>query len=138
MNAKEYLEQIETLDIKIRQMEDQLECMRETAGGAAAIRYDKDRVQITISDSPLERDVIKLIELEEDLLVMKLRCRSLVSEAKAMIQSLENENDRIVLTMHYLKFYSFGRMSTELCKDIRWLKRVHNRAIDALNMLYNC
>ena len=136
MNAKEYLEQIESLTIRIEQMENRLECMRETAGGAAAIRYDKERVQTTIANSPLERDVLRIIELSDDIFELKMKWQALVAEAKEKINALENENDRIVLTMHYIQSYSFGRMSAELCKDIRWLKRVNNRALDAMDMLY--
>ena len=36
MTAKEYLEQIESLSIRIDQMQNRLDCMRETAGGGAA------------------------------------------------------------------------------------------------------
>ena len=136
MTAKEYLDEIRVITERIKQKEIQLECLRETAGGAAAIRYDKDRVQTTIADSPLERDVLRIIELSDDIFEMKMKWQALVAEAKEKINALENENDRIVLTMHYIQAYSFGRMSAELCKDIRWLKRVNNRALDAMDMLY--
>lgn len=137
MTAKEYLEQIEQYSIKIKQTELELECLRETAGGASAIRYDKDRVQVSIVDGHLERNVMMIIDLEEKLFVLKMKYRTLVAEASRMIQSLENENDRIVLKLHYIDFYSFNRMAAELNKDVRWLKRVHNRALDSFKMLYN-
>lgn len=137
MTAKEYLEQIEQYSIKIKQTELELECLRETAGGASAIRYDKDRVQVSIVDGPLERNVMMIIDLEEKLFVLKMKYRALVAEASRIIQSLENENDRIVLKLHYIDFYSFNRMAAELNKDVRWLKRVHNRALDSFKMLYN-
>lgn len=137
MTAKEYLEQIEQYSIKIKQTELELECLRETAGGASAIRYDKDKVQVSIVDGPLERNVMIIIDLEEKLFVLKMKYRTLVAEASRIIQSLENENDRIVLKLHYIDFYSFNRMAAELNKDVRWLKRVHNRALDSFKMLYN-
>ena len=137
MTAKEYLEQIEQYSIKIKQTELELECLRETAGGASAIRYDKDRVQVSIVDGPLERNVMMIIDLEEKLFVLKMKYRTLVEEASRIIQSIENENDRIVLKLHYIDFYSFNRMASELNKDVRWLKRVHNRALDSFKMLYN-
>ena len=137
MTAKEYLEQIEQYSIKIKQTELELECLRETAGGASAIRYDKDRVQVSIVDGPLERNVMMIIDLEEKLLVLKMQYSTLVAEANRIIQKLDNENDRMVLKMHYINLYSFNKMASELNKDVRWLKRVHNRALDSFEILYN-
>ena len=76
MRAKEYLEQVDILSTKIRQMEQRLECMRETAGGAAAIRYDKDNVQISVQSDTLEKNVIRLIEMQEKIFEQKVKMES--------------------------------------------------------------
>lgn len=136
MNAKEYLEQIESLTIRIEQMENRLECMRETAGGSAAIRYDKLNVQISAQPDIMERNVLRLMDLEDKLLVMKLKYETLKHDVTCLIERLENENDKAVLKMHYVYGYSFNRISAELGKDIRWMKRVHSRALNSFEMLY--
>lgn len=136
MNAKQYLRQIEELDIKIKQKQEQLDCLRETAGGAAAIRYDKMNVQVTVIPDIVERNVMKLIELDEQIFVLKMQYRTLRNEAISRIDALDNENEKVILKLHYIEFYSFRKISAELGKDIRWMKRVHSRALKSFDMLY--
>ena len=137
MTAKEYLKRIELLDIMIRQREEQLNSLRETAGGAAAIRYDKLNVQISAQPDIMERNVLRLMDLEDKLLVMKLKYETLKHDVTFLIDRLENENDKTVLKMHYVYGYSFNRISAELGKDIRWMKRVHARALNSFEILYS-
>ena len=137
MTAKEYLKQIEALDIKIRQKQDQLDCLKETAGGNAAIRYDKLNVQITVAPDMMERNVLRMVELEDELFAYKTRYNSIKKEAIGKINMLENENEKAILKMHYIDLYSFKRISVELGKDIRWMKRVHSRALKSFDMLYS-
>lgn len=137
MNAKQYLRQIEELDIKIKQKQEQLDCLRETAGGAAAIRYDKMNVQVTVIPDIVERNVMKLIELDEQIFVLKMQYRTLRNEAISRIDALDNENEKVILKLHYIEFYSFRKISAELGKDIRWMKRVHSRALKSFDMLYS-
>lgn len=72
MTAKAYLEEIGVITERIKQKEIQLECLRETAGGAAAIRYDKVQIQNSAVGDILEKKVIELIELEERIMVEKV------------------------------------------------------------------
>lgn len=136
MTAKEYLNQIMMLSDAISHLESKIECLRETAGGSAAIRYDKLNVQISAQPDIMERNVLRLMDLEDKLLVMKLKHETLKHDVTCLIERLENENDKTVLKMHYVYGYSFNRISAELGKDIRWMKRVHSRALESFEMLY--
>ena len=72
MNAQKYLQQIKVLDTKIKQKEEQIEYLKEAAGGAGAIRYDKEKIQVSMTDSKLEQMVIEYMQLEQEVQEQKL------------------------------------------------------------------
>ena len=136
MNAKEYLEQIETLDIKIKQKEDQLECLRETAGGAAAIRYDKENVQMSISSDIVERNVIRLIEMEEKIFIEKVRLETLKNTIIEQIQGLEDNRYIQILYLRYVKMEKFMEISKQTDYDYDYVRVLHGEALGYFETRY--
>lgn len=136
MNAKEYLEQIETLDIKIRQMEEQLECMRETAGGAAAIRYDKENVQVSVVSDIVERNVIRLIEMQEKIFAEKVRLEALKNTIVEQIQSLDDNRYIQILYLRYVKQEKFLDISKQTDYDYDYVRVLHGEALGYFEMRY--
>ena len=129
MTAKEYLKQIEELDIKIRQKEEQLACLRETAGGAAAIRYDKMNVQIMVAKDMMERNVIKLLDLEEKVFADKLRMESLKDQIIDEIQSLDDKRYVDVLFRRYVKYQKFEQIALDMSYDYDYIRVLHGEAL---------
>lgn len=136
MNAKEYLEQIESLDIKIRQKEDQLACLRETAGGAAAIRYDKENVQLSITSDIVERNVIRLIEMEEQIFAEKVRLEGLKATIIGQIQSLEDNRYIQILYLRYVKMEKFMEISKQTDYDYDYVRVLHGEALGYFQTRY--
>ena len=129
MTAKDYLRQIEELDIKIRQKEDQLACLRETAGGAAAIRYDKMNVQIMVAKDMMERNVLKLLELEEKIFADKVRMESLKDRIIDEIQSLDDKRYVDVLFRRYVKYQKFEQIALDMSYDYDYIRVLHGEAL---------
>ena len=136
MNAKEYLEQIESLDIKIKQKEEQLECLRETAGGAAAIRYDKENVQVSCVTDIVERNVIKLVELEEQIFTEKVRLESIKNTIIEQIQGLEDNRYIQILYLRYVKMLKFMEISKQTDYDYDYVRVLHGEALGYFEMRY--
>lgn len=136
MNAKEYLEQIETLDIKIKQKEDQLECLRETAGGAAAIRYDKENVQVSIANDIVERNVLRLIEMEEAIFVEKVRLEALKNTIIEQIQGLDDNRYIQILYLRYVKNERFEKISVDMSYDYTYTRSLHGEALGMFEIKY--
>lgn len=135
MTAKEYLEQIEVLDIKIRQKEEQLACLRETAGGAAAIRYDKDHVQVS-ADDIMAKNVIKLIELEDKILEDKIRLASLRDQIIDQIQALDDSRYIEILYLRYVKYERFEKISLDMSYDYTYTRSLHGEALGMFEVKY--
>ena len=142
MTAKEYLKRIELLDIMIRQREEQLNSLRETAGGAAAIRYDKLNVQMSVSPDMMERNVIKLLDLEEKIFADKVRLESLKNEIVEQIQSLDDNRYVDVLFRRYVRFQKFEQIALDMSYDYVYIRELHGEALGAFeqahkNILHN-
>lgn len=137
MNAKEYLEQIETLDIKIRQKEEQLACMRETAGGAAAIRYDKENVQVSVQNDIVERNVIRLIEMEDKIFAEKVKLQAVRNQIIEQIQSLDDSRYINVLYLRYVKYERFEKISVDMSYDYTYTRSLHGEALGMFEVKYS-
>ena len=136
MTAKEYLKQIEALDIKIRQKQDQLECLKETAGGNAAIRYDKLNVQITVAPDMMERNVLRMVELEEKIWADKLKMETLKDQIIDQIQSLEDERYIDLLFRRYVKYQKFEQIAIDMSYDYVYIRELHGEALGAFEQEY--
>ena len=136
MSAKEYLEQIEKLTIKIRQREEQLECLRETAGGASAIRYDKESVQVSITPDIVERNVIKLITLEEQILIEKVRMESLKNKIIEQIQAIDDKRYMDLLYLKYVKFEKYYEIAERMSYDYDYIRVLHGEALGYFETKY--
>lgn len=136
MKAKKYLEQIETLDIKIRQLEDELAGLRETAGGAAAIRYDKLNVQVSVMADAVERNVIHLIELEDTIFVTKMRMAKLKAHIVSQIQALDDNRYMNILYMRYVQLKKFSYISDKLGYDYDYIRALHGEALGYFESIY--
>lgn len=137
MNAKEYLRQIELLEIKIRQKEDQLECLKATAGGAAAIRYDKLNVQITVAPDMMERNVLQMVELQDKIFEDRCRMEHLKDQIIDQIQALDDERYVDLLFRRYVKFQKFEQIALDMSYDYVYIRELHGEALGAFETQYH-
>ena len=142
MTAKEYLRQIEQLDIKIKQREDQFSRLRETAGGAAAIRYDKVQIQQSVQADAMEREVIKLVELESRIIADKIKMEALKNEIIEQIQKLDDTRYIDILYRRYVKYQKFEQIALDMSYDYVYIRELHGEALGAFeqenkNILHN-
>ena len=134
MNAKQYLRQIEELDIKIKQKQEQLDCLRETAGGAAAIRYDKMNVQVTVVQDMVERNVIKLFELEQKILADRTKLEQIKDHIIDQIQSLDDKRFVMLLYLRYVKYKRFEQIALDMSYDYDYIRSLHGEALEAFDV----
>ena len=136
MTAKEYLRQIEVLDIKIKQREDQLSCLKETAGGAAAIRYDKVNIQSNPAPDSLERNVIKIMDLEKRIIKDKCRMEVLKDQIIGQIHDLDDKRYIDILYLRYVKFERFEKIAADMSYDYVYLRALHGEALGMFENKY--
>lgn len=136
MNAKEYLEQIESLSIRIEQMESRLACLRETAGGVAAIQYDKVNVQVSVRADAIEHNVLRLIEMEEEIFAEKVRLESIRNTIMEQIQHLDDDRYVQILFKRYVEQKKFYMIHEEMGYDYDYVRVLHGEALGYFEMIY--
>ena len=58
-------------------------------------------------------------------------------KAREMIETLDVVIEKVVLYKHYFEGKSFEDIASEVYYSSRWVKKVHDDAIDKLNLKYS-
>lgn len=137
--AKTYLRSIRSEQREIRVLTE----MRENVYLSLlppAIRYDKDKVQVSPEDMVSER-MARVCELDKEidkrLAILDLHR----AEAFRKIQEIENDNGRTVLLLYYLQTKKDGKSYkwSDVAKDMSYseenVKKIHGRALQELNKI---
>lgn len=137
MTAKKYLEQIQLLDIKINQDCERLERMRAAASGVSAMRYDKDIVQTSPAGDRLCLDVVRIVELDEQI---DAEIDSYVDGKNQIIEEIRGLGVPMyveVLYKRYVEYKTIFQIADELHKKDRTIKYIHKNALIAFEKKYN-
>jgi len=109
------------------------EQMSYTLGG---IDYSVERVDRTRTfEAPFEKWIYKRIEAEEKLEVMKQELNRLIDEAGALIEKLDNEDYKMILTGRYLQDKDWDTITHYVHLSIATTYRYHKMALKALDKI---
>lgn len=129
MRAKDYLDQIHRIDIRVGQRIAELNEMRARITYIEGIDYSKDRVQGTPSSGnkqiedivDIERDIVRLVETEA-----KMKHR-IIGE----IQRLENPVHVDLLFRRYVECQPFERIACDMGYVYNYVCNLHGEALKA-------
>ena len=132
MRVKEFLKKIVTIDdmidVKVNQVA-QLRSLLEVG----SVRYDKDKIQVSMNDDKLADTVAKIIDLENEI---NADIDSLIAHkelARRMIENLNDDREKLILYKRYFERKSFEQISVELNYSWRQVHRLHGKALVALD-----
>ena len=131
MTAKEYLQQLRMLDIKIRHRKEQVEELRALAMYSGSFASDGERVQTSGSGDRMSEQVARYVDLQ--------------AEVEEMIRGYTERKDRIIREIHelsdaryvevlfkrYVEFKSFERIACEMNYNYTWICELHGKALQA-------
>jgi hypothetical protein len=131
MTAKEYLRQAYKMDKRIRILQGKVDKLRsaleyhspslEGGGGSGSA----DRMPDTIS---------KIMEYEQHAAQLQAAYVDKYIEIDRAIHSVEDDTMREVLERRYLLYQKWEQVADEMHKDIRWIYRLHGRALDCIKI----
>jgi hypothetical protein len=131
MTAKEYLRQAYKMDKRIRILQGKVDKLRsaleyhspslEGGGGSGSA----DRMPDTIS---------KIMEYEQHAAQLQTAYVDKYIEIDRAIHSVEDDTMREVLERRYLLYQKWEQVADEMHKDIRWIYRLHGRALDCIKI----
>lgn len=134
MTAKEYLMKIKTIDIMISCKVDHITELRNLLTGGA-IRYDKDKVQTSLSNDRMTDIVAKIIELEEIIDDDIDKLVSYKTKARELIEMLEDDMEKVILYKRYFDGKTFEQIAVECNYSWRQMHRVHGKALQNLEKI---
>ncbi|MBQ7756681.1 MAG: hypothetical protein IJ031_07865 [Oscillospiraceae bacterium] len=134
MTPKEYLSQAFSIDRKINLDIEKARAMRASLYGRA-VSYESDGSQHVSGDNHIENAMLKVVEYEEKI---NAEIDELVNkrlEIEKAIKSVDDEVLQEILTRRYLQFQKWERIAVEMHLDLRWVYRLHGRALEQLTII---
>ena len=129
MNAKEYLEYVRSLDIRLRMKDSRISQLQRDICCIRALDYTKDRISggspIDVSDKIARLDeLIRDTNREWDELI------EMREQAKTLIARLESATQQEVLTKRYIQNKRWEQIAVELNITWRHTFRIHRAALE--------
>ena len=134
VTAKEYLRQLKTLDCLIKAKELEKERLDDLATKISVNL--SERVQGG-GNGGTENAIIKALEIEEQIDSDIKRLCDLRVRAIGLIDKLDNDKYRVVLSMYYVSNLTFEQVAENTDISSRWVRKIHGKALKKFEEIYN-
>jgi hypothetical protein len=134
MTAKEYLSQAYRIDQRINSKIEQVQSLRDLATKATATLSDMPRAA-SPNTHRMEDFITKAMDLESDIHADLCRLIDTKREIVTVIKCVENRELQTLLEMRYLCFKTWEEIAVEMHFDLRWVYRLHGRALDEVEAI---
>jgi hypothetical protein len=134
LSAKDYLSQAYRIDLRINSKIEQVQSLRDLA----------EKAVTTLSETPnngtrnirrMEGVIAKIVDLESEINADIDDLVDLKREIVSLIKYVEGPELRTLLELRYLCFKTWEQISVELHLDIRWIHRLHNKALNEVDAI---
>ena len=134
MEAKEFLRQVEKLDVRITNKLIEQKQWRDIALGITA-NMEGERVQSSGSQSKMADAITKCVDMEAEIDSL---IDNLIDTKKEVIQAIERLDSAIeynVLHMRYIQFKDLQDIADHYGKEYGWATTTHGRALKHLQQI---
>lgn len=143
MTAKQYLSRVHHLRRQCESLERKIMLLRTKAEGLRAITYDKDKVQVSPTNT-IEEAVVELTNLEDRYRHLIVAYSEAISTRIEQIQSLPDSRHSEVLMLRYIEEEPNapgGRMTfDDIAEEMHYSRiqivRLHGQALQAFEERY--
>lgn len=129
MTAKDYLSQAKYLDTrinsKIRQVADLNDLATKATTTLTGMPHNPNHGRSTMADC-----VAKIVDLQAEINADIDALVDLKRDILETIKGLENQEYQTILERRYLCFETWERIAAEMEYDLRWLFRLHGKALE--------
>lgn len=136
LSAREYLGQLEELDINISQDLEQLEEMKRDACSTGGIDYSRDRVQTSISGDKLGGQVTRYVTFNEHINAEIDRFADAKEQIISEIRGLHDTHYIQLLFKVYVQFKTLKVAADEMKMSYQYVRNVHKKALAAFESTY--
>lgn len=137
MTAKEYLQQLQRLDVVIKQKINEKEELQRKAGTIGAVDYSKEKTGIAHSgEAAFEKITDHICDLEKDINSEIDYFVDKKHEIINRIQSLTNACYVDLLFKRYVQLKKFEQIAVEMNFTYRYVLELHGRALQNFETSY--
>lgn len=136
MTIKEYLSQARYLDMRIDSKLAQVSSLNDLVTKCTAVMTGMPHSS-SKSTSKMEDTISKIVDMENEINTDIDRLVDLKDEISRVINGVEQTDLRMILEKRYLCFRSWEKIASEMFYDLRWLHRLHGRALESAEKVYN-
>lgn len=133
MTSKEYLLQARFLDERITSKIQQIEALNDLATRCTPSYSDMPKSP-NREGSRMEAAILDIIELEEEITEDIQKLVDLKREIMTVIKAVPNVEYQTLLEKRYLCFDSWEHIAVDLSYEIRYLHKLHSRALKAVKV----
>lgn len=130
MTPKQYLMQAFKLDDEINRLIDERGAIYSTLLGSQELKHDK------VKGSPknaVEDTYVRLAEYSKKIDEKIDQLVNLKLEISELIDKVPEQNLKTLLTKRYVELKRFEEIAVEMNYDIRWVYRLHGRALQVID-----
>ena len=138
LSAKEYLSQAYRIDQRINSKIEQVQSLRDLAEKATATLSDVPPSKGTRNIHRMEDVIAKMVDLESEINADLTHLINLKHEIVTVIKCVESPELQTLLELRYLCFKTWEQIAVELHFDLRWVHRLHNRALNEVDAIRHC
>lgn len=134
MNAKNYLEQLQNIIVKIEQKKLQAEELRSIATNISA-RTGSEKIRGSGRSDKVGNTIVKVLTLENQISDEINHYVEAKNTIINQIESLDNVDYMKMLYMRYVQFFTIDKIAVEMSLCARQISRVHNNALKEFEKL---
>jgi seryl-tRNA synthetase len=137
MTAKDYLSQAYRIDQRINSKIEQVQSLRALAEKASMTLSDVF-VKKTRNIRRMEDIITKMADMETEINADLERLVDLKHEIVTVIKCVAVPQLQTLLELRYLCFRSWEEIAVSLHHDIRWIHRLHHKALNEVDAIRHC
>ncbi len=138
LSAKDYLSQAYRIDQRINSKIEQVQSLRDLAEKASATLSDVPPSKGSRNVHRMEDVIAKMVDMESEISADMKRLLNLKHEIVTMISCVESPELQTLLELRYLCFKTWEQIAVALHFDLRWVHRLHNRALNEVELIRHC
>lgn len=138
LSAKDYLSQAYRIDQRINSKIEQVQSLRDLAEKASATLSDVPPSKGTRNVHRMEDVIAKMVDMESEISADMKRLLNLKHEIVTVISCVESPELQTLLELRYLCFKTWEQIAVVLHFDLRWVHRLHNRALNEVELIRHC
>ena len=131
MTVKQYLKQTYMLDKLIKSNCEELNQLKELSTSISGIDYSKNKISSgnVVNNAEFTNIICKIVDLEIKIQNQVDEFITLKNEIREKINKIQSTNEKLLLRLKYINFYTWEQICDEMELSIRTIHRIHSAAL---------